>query len=261
MARTDGNYRSLKELGDDEKWQVLVEYLKNDLSNKQIGHIYGLSASQIDHMTSQLWTKFQNIKEAKMLAHARTPIGEVLARTYSSVDGINKSFLSKLSKEQELLTDNELLFCEFLLEFGDEVKAVEKSGLNVGLSTGDRASYKEGCRIRAMYLKKKENIKAYIYEMRKRNLEVLKSDGKEYIQSNLVQLIEQLSKRGDKGSLTSHLKAIEHLGRSIGAFEDRVSIETVNGDEVLDRIVAKAKEAQLAKKKPIQLEGGGELYE
>jgi len=256
--------RGVKDLSEAERWQLLVKYLENSLSHKQIGHLFKLSAKSVESFISTLYQKFQNVREAKVLLNNQNPYNpqfhKVLLAKYVDSEHINGTFLERLSKEEDMLSDYEILYAEFLMEYGDDVRAIERSKLNIGLNQGDPKSYREGCNLRSLYLKRKPNVASYIYDMRKRNLGVLK-DGKEYIQSNLIQLIEQLGNLGDKGSLTSQLKAIEQLGRTMGAFEDKVIVENVNGDEVLDRLIARAKEAHLAYKKPVQIEGGGEIYE
>lgn len=256
--------RTLKDLSSAEKWDILQLYLKNELSIAQIEKAYSLSERTVHQFIRILWQKMRNIKEAKLLASTKFGdwnLQKVMKEAYIDTEEINTTFLSKLSKEDELLSDSELLFCEFFLEYGDEVKAIISAKLDIGLDKAQKSSYKDACKLRAVYLKKKPNVRSYIYEMRKRNLEVLNEDGKSYIQSSLISLIEQLSKNTSTQTLSSRLKAIEHLGRSIGAFEDKVTVETVNGDEVLDRLIARAKEAQLERKEPIQLENGTEVYE
>ncbi len=175
-------YRKMEDIGAEERWYLFQDYLKNELSYNQMADVHKVRKGSIEKFIRTLWNKFQNVHASKCLK-AGPPIkvedlNKVLEKRYAESDAINKGFMRLLSKEEELLSDSELLFSEFLLEEGDDRRALERSGLHVGLNKAEPASYTEACKIRALYLKRKANVSAYIYEMRKRNLAVLEKDGK-----------------------------------------------------------------------------------
>lgn len=236
--------KALSSLTDGERWGMLQAYMDCEISNQDIVDKFGITYKALENFIRTTYAKFQNARETKLLiaTQTRPDLYESMKTKFIDSDQINQAFLDKLSNADELLTDSEILFCEFLLEYGDEVKAIEKSKLNTGLkkTTETIGSYTDACRLRSFFLKRKANIQAYINEQKKKNLSVLK-DGKEFVQSNLITIIEQLKNCNDPRNLPSHLKAIESLGRTFGAFEDKVSISDSHGDDVLDRILNKAK--------------------
>jgi len=44
--------------------------------------------------------------------------------------------------------------------------------------------------------------------------------------------------------LSTYLKAVESLGRTFGAFEDKVTVENLSGDSALDKILMRATQAK-----------------
>ena len=258
--------RELKELTAEEKWNILKAYCENKLTTQEIAEEYNIKYESVDRLVSKVYKALQNVREIRMLMATQhdSKFSEIMRKKYVDSEHINKSFLSLLSHPEEPLTDSEILFCEFLIEFGVDEEAVIKSKLDVGLKKDQKASYLEGCKLRAFYLKKKPNISAYVQKTRQANLGVLDKYGKDYIQSHLLTIIEQLGNIGDKSSLTHQLKALETLAKTVGAFEEKLVVETANGDDALDRLIKKAKEAHAKREEepmPIAYVDGQEIYE
>jgi len=70
---------------------------------------------------------------------------------------------------------------------------------------------------------------------------------KKYVQSELIKQVEQLkeviaSDNGSQRARGAMLKAIELLGRSVGAFVDKVQVEQVDPSKALDQLIEMAKE-------------------
>jgi len=270
MARTKirKGERVLKDLTPEDKWNLLKDYCSGQYNNVELGENYRLSNDSVETFISTIYKKLQNVREIRMLIGTsyNPTFSEIMRKKHVDVEHINESFLSLLSGPEEPLTDQEILFCEFLIEYGEDHTAIAKAKLDISLKKSDKGSYFQGCKLRAFYLKKKPNIAAYITKARQENLGVLENHGKEYIQSRLIEIVEQLGNLGDKSSLTHQLKALESLARTVGAFEDKVTIETANGDDALDRLIKRAKEAHAKKveeeePKPIAYVDGQEVYE
>ena len=237
--------KTIKDLLDSEKWSILSDYVSGDTSNN-IAKKHGCSKGTVNNLCKTTMEALQNIYNSRLLLTRNHESGlNKIMREKCNPEHINDSFLQLTSSPEEALTEQEILFCEFLVEYGNEAKALVKAGMDNGLNREKKASYIEACKIRAFYLKRKKNVASYIQEIRQRNLGVLEERGKEYIQSELVELIDQMRSSGDKRNIGSHLKAIETLARTLGAFEDSITVQTVNGDDVLDRIIAKAKRATI----------------
>jgi predicted DNA-binding protein YlxM (UPF0122 family) len=267
-------YRNLGSFSSAERWELLKAYIDGKNSMKEIQDTYQIKAKALESFISETYAAFRQARETKMLiaTQGNPELFKSMTKQYVDGETINEPFLSKLSPDEGPLTEAEILFSEFLLEYGDAVKALKKAKLHLGLKRSSKVNvdgkedykYIENLRIRCFYLKKKPNVARYINEQNRKNLSVLK-DGKEFIQSNAIALIEQLKANNDLRYLPSQIKAIELFGRTIGAFDDKLTIDSTNGDDVLDAMIAKAKDAKVSKPKPMLAysseDGGTEVYE
>jgi hypothetical protein len=244
--------KGIGNLEPSDKWIILIDYVSLKLSNSEIATKHSISEGALEDFIRTIYRKFLNAKETKALIGSQSSNPNYTAsiiKNHVSAEVINEGFLAKLSTDEDVLTDAEILFSEFLLEYGDDVKAIEKSKLNIGLKKycgkgNVNTEYADALIMRSFYLKRKPNISLYIADQKKKNIAVLK-DGKEYLQSSLIGLIDQLRNSNDPRQLPSMLKAIELTGRTMGAFDDKLTLGSSNGDDVLDAILAKAKQAEV----------------
>ena len=167
---------------------------------------------------------------------------------------INASFLSLLSPDNApVLSTAEQTYAWVYTFTGDNLKAIKQSGMASGLLKHGKekeadgtprlepVSFQNAAKIRGFYLRSKPNVKDYIISLRERKLEDLKVD-KGYIQSVLVDQIEELKEEGDgKLSRAQLLRSVELLGRTCNAFTETIRIEEVRPDQALDTLLDMAK--------------------
>lgn len=225
------------------KYKVLDLYVYSGKTNREIAQELGIADKTVENTIRKFYKDFTAVRETKsLLASQSKPVtfnGELL-----ELDDINKGFLSKLSEpDSHVLTDNELLFCEMYHQDGDEMKAIETSKLNFGISPHGQnlEAYKTAVHLRGYFLRRKPNVASYLEQLQKERLSVL-DDGKVFIQSELLSVINKLKKMDGERATANYLKSIETLGRILGAFDDKVTVETVSGDSALDVILSKARE-------------------
>ena len=248
--------RKKNNLDETLKWKVFEDYLNCKLSLQDMSEKYDVSRDAIESFINRIYKKFQNVRETKMLLQSQKnpKYFMQLKKEHFDPERVNEEFLSMLSEPDSLvLTDNELMYCELFVSDGDEIKAIEGAQLDIGLSKGTDKGYNESIKLRSFYLRRKFNIAEYIKHLQKEKIKVL-STGKEHLQAELLSLIEKLRNNGDPKLVPSILKALELVGRSIGAFEDKQVIEHIGGDDALDKILNKAKAATVT-------EDGVEVYE
>jgi predicted DNA-binding protein YlxM (UPF0122 family) len=232
------------------KYDIIDDYIYTNLSNKELAEKYQTSENNIGLIVSRHWKCLCNVRETKMLIHSQFSNGsEVFLKTdVLDTEKINKEFLALLSEPDSVsLTDNELVFCELYNDDGDEIRSLEESKLNVGLKKTrderDKEEYKHALTLRSFYLRRKPNVANYLNQIKKEKIKKI-VDGKEFIQVELLSVIERLKAHGSPQSLATYLKAIESLGRTWGSFDDKITINDLSGDTGIERILAKAKEAQ-----------------
>jgi len=263
--------KSFKNLTDSVKYNILKDYISLVLSSIELCTKYSISEKDLENYIRTLYRKFQNARETKtLIATQRTPqLSSKLIEEHVRSEHINGLFLNLVSEPDEPLTNQEILYSEFLIEYGDEVLAVEKSGLGIGLKKKDGkghdiVEYREALTLRSFYLKRKPNVSQYITAQRAKNLTVIEN-GKEYIQEKMITLVDQMANQNNQKNIPSQLKALELIGRTVGAFDDKLILEGGNGDDALDAILLKAKKVAEDKKAPMiaysSEDGGVEVYE
>jgi len=241
--------KNFSNLSSSEKYELLVAYINMKEDNKVLAARFSISADTLTNFIDKFYKALVNSRETKLLIRSGPTHPFVSNRDNLVLDPslVNKEFLSLLSNDEEPLTDNELLFCEYLLEYGDTAKALRSANLHQGLKsnkvTKKSPQYTEAMRLRAFYLKKKRNIKEYLNTRKRERL--LDIDGtKDFVQENLVTIIKQIQASEDHRLTPSLLKALETLGRSEAIFSDKLQIESTNGDQALQLILDRAKEAK-----------------
>lgn len=237
------------------KYNIIDDYIYSSLTNKEIAEKYNTSENNVGLIVSRHWKCLSNVRETKQLIHTQFTNGTAtfLKSEILDAEKINKDFLNLLSESDSLvLSDNELIFCELYNDDNDDIRSLEESKLNAGLKktqdVRDKEEYKHALQLRSFYLRRKPNVALYLNQIKKERIKQI-IDGKEFVQTELLSVIERLKAHGSPQALATYLKAIESLGRTFGAFEDKLTIGELSGDEALDRILAKTKEAQEAKDK------------
>lgn len=166
-------------------------------------------------------------------------VQSVLDRNYSkAID----NFVSPIDSAD--LTPEEVSFSWLLVQTGSIITALRGSGFLEAIGEDKGTAYLQ---VLGTYLTRKRNIATFIKTL-KSNQEIVKEISKDIIQNELVTQIYQLkekisyeteSKSSDRGYL---LKAIEMLGKTCGAFADRLTIEQVDPSAALDKLIEVAKE-------------------
>jgi hypothetical protein len=174
-----------------------------------------------------------------------------IAKTKVSTETIDKalktSFINEILRDMlsednaEILTDHEVMYCNLFVHTGSNSVALKESQLIKCLprTTPVREQYL------GMYLREKPNIKLYIKSLQEDKLKEFKQD-KRNIQLELATQISEIKEEiqcgGDSPRNRGHiLKAIELLGKTLGAFEERVRVTEVSAADALDNLLEMAK--------------------
>jgi len=257
MARRTVTRKKVKsKLSPDETFAIVKDFVGGTTDYKELAEKYNTNTSNISQAISRVWASLTNLKETKILSihvnnHNSNRNNPSPSRGYLSLKAIqeskdiNKKFLTLLSDDNDpYLTDNELLFSQILVTTGNPLTAIEESGLATGLmkKAGENATdtlrYTTACRLRAEYLRTKPNILSYITSLREEKVQpLIDSIDKEFIQSELLQELSAIKEDVKMPSATRHTliaKTIENLGRTVGAFSDKIQIEELSPSDALD---------------------------
>ena len=168
-----------------------------------------------------------------------------LYRSQEKLDkDINSKFIAKLSPpEDEIITQEETLFCYLMVHEGDEVKALEDSGLAEGLTKSSK-TYKRAIKLRILMLKGKKNLIRYINGLQIDYAKEMNVN-KEMIQSELISQIRELRALKDPRLAPTIAKLTQDLGRTTGAFSDKLIVEEVSFDDAMDEMENRRKQRDL----------------
>jgi len=253
--------KAVENITAKHKYDIIDDYIYSNLTNLEIANKYGTSEKNVGLIIARHYKALANVRETKILLQTQAGSQRFIMAKSEILDTekINAEFLALLSEPDSItLTDNELVFCELYNDDGDEVRALEESGLNAGLKkTNDmrfREEYMHALQLRSFYLRRKPNVGAYLLQIKQDKIKSI-TDGKQFVQSELLSVIERLKAHGSTQSLSTYLKAVESLGRTYGAFDDKLVVEGLSGDSALDMIIAKTREAKA------RVVGEGELID
>lgn len=226
------------------KYKVIELYLNNTPISK-IAEKYHYTTGEITSIIDDHIMNLANTRSAQVLESSReTKIYPVLEKL-KKIEVLNEPFLAKLSPNESLtLTEEEALFAWIYVHKGDSKEAVEMSTLDEGLLKEQAVTYRRGIFSRALYLQNKPNVAQYIKELRE--AKYFQEDiTKQYIQRELLEQIDYVKQRNDKRDAVHLRQLIELLGKTIGAFTERVEIQEVNPSKSLDLLIEMAKEASV----------------
>ena len=230
---------------------IVKDYAEGVISVKEIAQKHSTAENNVGLIANRFWKSLTNMRESRILTGTQGHFESASAlKDLQSTDLINQEFLSLLSdSDTTLISEPESIYAWAYVHTGDPIESLEAAGLNKGLykenKRDQRFSYTQALRYRAMYLNSKPNVISYIKELRERRL--IDADvGRARIQS---ELIEQLESMKASPNISKHrasiLRTIELLGKTVGAFVDRVEVTKVDPSNALDQLIEMAKEAEV----------------
>lgn len=235
--------RKLKGVTKEEYfYNLLDDYLKG-APIKELEKKYNYSGNKIREMIENHHQQLVNARSANALAITTREGYNPVLEKLKKIEVLNQDFFDKLSTEDSpTLSEEEALFAWIYVHRGDSREAVEMSTLDAGLFKDQPVTYKRGIFSRAVYLQHKPNVASYIKELR--NNKYRQDDvNKTYVQELLLEEIQQIKEKGDKKDSKTLSRLIELLGKTIGAFTERVEVMEVDPSKSLDLLIDMAKSA------------------
>lgn len=230
--RVKGEEDSFSTVDDATRYDILRRYRQGEsivsianLKNLKLETLKIFIANEIRNLTTiQEVNKLTN-EERGLITTVRNPIGL-----------INEKFLENVDDAKEV-------YAFYYAMTGSNEHSLKEAGLDKWLPTTiDARTKRYSLSVRGKFIRDLPGIQEYINEVRDKRLKDLDL-GKPFIQSELVEQIEQLKEiSGDDPKYRSNLlKAIELLGRTMEAFSDKITIEEADPRSGLEILMAKAK--------------------
>ncbi|MCK5020367.1 MAG: hypothetical protein KAS32_25240 [Candidatus Peribacteraceae bacterium] len=228
----------------DRQLLIIDEYLTKGLSVEELSDTYKIDPRSLRDSLRVYRDKLNNTFELNYLISTQ--------KTYLPQVAIDKALSSQFSEpllqplmslsDSKVLTNEEMLYAWFFVNTGNNEVALKEAGFTRCLKV------KDGVRknLLGIFLREKTNIASYIRELRLTAIEQI-DVSKGLIQNELITQITQLRELTSVDSQTPQhrtqlIRAIELLGKTTGAFEDKIKIETVNPTEALDMLIELSKE-------------------
>ena len=222
-------------LTDAEKFQILQAYSEG-IPPATIAASVSRDTKEISKFIQLTLSNMVAIKETNILASTSCTADILRMQGSAPAKFITKSFLS-------LVEDRAEIYAYYMAQTNDNQFALIQSGLDVGIARNVKKTTKDYIyRIRGQFLRDIPLVKDIIRLEQDRRIQEYSVE-KPQVQMELVHQIEQLKEvvTNDPRQRSNLLKAIEMLGRSIGAFTDRVEVEETDAKSGLDILMKRAK--------------------
>lgn len=224
-------------------YQILDLYLQG-VSTTKLSEQFKYSPADINKMIEDHYRNLINSRAQRVLDinPKATPDNHPALSKLKAIETIGQDFLDILSDNfSETLSEEEALFSWIYVHKGDSADAIEESGLNIGLFPDKEVTYRRAILTRSLYLQNKPNVAAYIKELREKKY-YAEDVSKGLVQELLLEEIYKIRNAGDKRDSKSLSRYIELLGKTIGAFTERVEVHEIDPSKALDTLIELAKD-------------------
>ena len=228
-----------KSLTDAEKYNILLQYSQG-IPIKTIAAEVGRDTHSISSLIDQTISALSSVKETNDLLKVQCTADFQKIQGTTPTKFLSSEFLHAIPEFAEV-------YAYYYAQTGDNKFSLQQSQLDKGIPFRMPKQTKDYVlRVRGQYLRDIPQVKRYIKEIQDRRIQEYRIE-KPQVQMELVHQVEELKEAAAKeprqrGNL---LKAIELLGRTIGAFTDRVEVEEVNAKSGLQMILEKARKEVL----------------
>lgn len=243
MTKTINRPASTDSLSQTKRSEIVSLFIAGQTDYAEIASATKTSVKAVSKVINEDYKRFSDLKETKHLIESQHYPDITKSASYhqlklmAKAKEMNSSFIEKISEESEALTDSEVMFALHYVSTGNPTAAIEEAKLDVGLiSTGTSANIAKA--LRADLLLHKPNVVHYITDLKTKRY-LPEAVSKSQIQVLLLEQIESVTKDPHLKPQSRHSlkhKLTESLGRTIGAFSDRVQVTTVNPVEALAQL-------------------------
>lgn len=241
----------------------VVKLFSQGKSYDEIAETMGWKVQSVKTVVQKFYSNLRDVLETENLVSSQEADSTSMVNTSAQIQcyrgqkkidkNINSKFLDLLSgPEEPVVSEAESTFAYLMVHTGDELQSLQDAGLAEGLAKTNK-TYRRALKLRCVMLKGKPNVMKCISDIQMRYARELNVN-KESIQSMLMEQINQLKSQYNPKLAPTIAKLTEQLGRTVGAFSDKITIEEVSFDDAMDSML----EMRQAKVKELT-ESGGDL--
>lgn len=222
-------------LSDQEKYQIISKYSVG-IPVEEIASGVSRDTKVIQEFILQTLNGMNSVKETNDLLKVKCTADLNRIQGTTPTRFLTADFLQKLEDSAEI-------YAYYYAQTGDNKFSLEQAGLTSGLAVRMPKQTKDYIlRIRGQFIREIPSVKKYIQEVQDKRIQEYRCE-KPQVQMELVTQIEELKEVvvDDPKQRGNLLKALELLGRTIGAFTDRVEVEEADAKSGLQIILEKAR--------------------
>lgn len=240
------------DLSGKKKMLILEEYM-GGTSSEELAATHNIHPETMDKFLGNICRRINIVRKTNALVNnqkvrEKLPKGVNPKVSYNDPELINKEFLSLLAPDDSYeLSGAEQAYCLMMAKTGNNIKAIVASGLDVGIKTTEHIykTVEYAMMLRGNYLRRIPRIASAISLLQDESLRNININ-KDFIQIGLLQNIEELREQAADSpkARTNYLKSLEMLGKTIGAFQENLTITNVDPADTLDAMLKMAKDAK-----------------
>ena len=240
------------DLSGKKRMDILDEYMSG-VGVPELADTYNIHKETLHKFLGNICRKINIVRQSNALTNSqqiqeKLPKGVIVAPNYSDPELINEEFLSLLAPIESIeLSGSEKAYCLMMASTGNNTKALKVAGLDSGLKSTEHIvkTLDYAMMVRGNYLRAIPRIAAAITLLQDESLRDVNIN-KDYVQIKLLQNIEELGEQAsyDPKARSNYLKAIEMLGRTIGAFQENLVVTSSDPAATLDAMLRMAKDAK-----------------
>jgi len=221
-------------LKKEDKYQILRDYIEST-SITEIAEKYKVPRKTIESFISKFYKEFTASKELHSLIET-TNLGtrNRLQSNYRKPSYICDEMLKKIEDEEA-----DLVYAYSYYLTKDNVQALKESGLyNIGKVVNAAKTNENIHKLKGQYLRSLSTVKTELKRLTKESL-VDSNVSPEFIQSSLLEQLEQLNSYEYLGNKERQLllRTLELLGKTVSAYSDKLTVETINPSDALDQLI------------------------
>lgn len=220
-------------LTDEQKYQTLLQFSEG-VPIVQIAEQFDKHNKSIEYFITKMIHNLNGIKETNLLAKGNNvPDRDLYVPRDSKF--INKEF------KERIQAGSHLDYAEYYAQTGDNKFALDNSGLNCGVRKTKKITRDYILRVRGQYLRDMPEVASIIKAEQDKRIREYHLE-KPQVQMELVTQIEEMKELviDDPKQRPTLLKAVELLGKTIGAFTDRVEVEETDAKSGLTMLMERA---------------------
>ena len=223
---------TINSLSPADKYDILREYIKNTTLT-EVANKYSVPMRTIETFISKFYKEFTTSKELHSLLSNHSALPKFKGN-FKKPSYISEELMKKIEEE-----DADLIYAHSYHLTKDNIQSLKEAGLfNLHRIHCSSEVNSNADKLKGQYLRSIPRVQEELKRLREQSL-ANSNVNSDYIRSSLLEQLEQLNNYEYLGTKERQLllRTLELLGKSVGAYSDKVIVETVDPNTALDKLI------------------------